>query len=92
MMTKIWYHNMGPLDHNELLHATMNMIRDPFNNLLLNSIEIYSTHLPPDKMATISQTTFSNAYSGMKKFKFWLEFHWSLLLKVQMTKNEHWFR
>ena len=37
------------------------------------------THLPLDKMATISQTIlFSNAFSRMKHFVFWLKFHWRL--------------
>ena len=30
-----------------------------------------------DKMATISQTTFSNAFSGLKIYEFQLTFHWS---------------
>ena len=32
------------------------------------------THLPLDKMAAISQTIFSDAYSWMKHFVFWLKF------------------
>ena len=50
------------------------------------------THHPLDKMADISQTTFSNAFSWMIFFVFWLEFHPSLFLKVQLTINQHWFR
>ena len=45
-----------------------------------------------DKMAVISETTYSNAFSQMKKYEFWLKFHWSLLLRVQLTISEHWFR
>ena len=41
------------------------------------------THLPLDKMATSSQTIFSDAFSWMKSFKLWLQFHWSLFLRVQ---------
>ena len=44
------------------------------------------------KMATISQTTFSNASSWMKMFEFRLRFHWSLFLGVQTTISQHWFR
>ena len=33
------------------------------------------THLPLDKMATISQMIFSYAFSWMKSFVFWCEFH-----------------
>ena len=47
---------------------------------------------PPDKMAAISQTTFSNAFSWMKSFVFWFEFHWSLFLRVQLIISRHWFR
>ena len=34
-----------------------------------------------DKMAVISQTTFSNAFSWIKLHEFCLRFHWSLFLK-----------
>ena len=43
--------------------------------------------LPLDKVAVISQTTFSNAFSWMKSFIFRLKFHWSLFQSVQ-----HWLR
>ena len=36
------------------------------------------THWGRDKMDAISQTTFSNTFSWMKMFEFWLNFHWSL--------------
>ena len=29
-------------------------------------------------MAAILQTTFSHAFSSIKKFEFWLGFHWSI--------------
>ena len=50
------------------------------------------THWGRDKMATIFQTTFSNAFSSMKMFKFRLRFHWSGFLRVQLTILKHWFR
>ena len=50
------------------------------------------THLPPDKMAAILQTIFSDAFSWMKSFVFWLIFHWSLFLRVHLTVSQHWFR
>ena len=50
------------------------------------------THFPLDKMAAISQTIFSDAFSWMKNFVFWLKFHWSLLLRVQLAVTQHWFR
>ena len=39
------------------------------------------TSLPPDKMASISQTIFSDVFLWMKSV-FWLKFHWKLLLTV----------
>ena len=40
------------------------------------------THWGRDKIAAISQTTFSNAFSSLKMCEFWLKFHWSLFLNV----------
>ena len=50
------------------------------------------THWGRDKMVAIFQTTFSNAFSWMKMFKFRLKFHWSLFPRVQLTIFQHWFR
>ena len=47
------------------------------------------THLPLDKMAAFSQTIFSDAFSWMKFFAFWLKFHWSLFLRLQLTITQH---
>ena len=51
----------------------------------------YLTHLPMDKMAVISYTIFSDAFSWMKIFVFWLKFHLSLFLGVRLTIIQHWF-
>ena len=50
------------------------------------------THWGRDKMASISQTTFSDSFSWMKMLKFRLKFHWSLFLRVQLTIFQLWFR
>ena len=50
------------------------------------------THLPLDEMVAIWQTISSDAFLWMKSFVFWLKFHWSLLLSVQLTTTQHWFR
>ena len=50
------------------------------------------THWGRDKMAAALQTTFSNAFSWVKMYEFWLKFHWSLFLGVQLTIFHHWFR
>ena len=49
-------------------------------------------HWSRDKMAAVSQTIFSNALHWMKMFEFRLKFHWSLLLRIQITIFNHWFR
>ena len=48
------------------------------------------THWGRDKMDAIFQTTFSNGFYWMKMYEFQLKFHWSLLLKVQLTISQHW--
>ena len=48
-------------------------------------------HLGWDKMAAIFQTIFSNAFSWMKMYKFWLIFDWSLFPRVQLTIFQWWF-
>ena len=53
---------------------------------------IWLTHLGRDKMDAISQTITSSAFSCMKIFEFLLKFHWSLLVRVQLTIFDHWFR
>ena len=43
------------------------------------------THFSQDKMAATSQTIFSDAFSRMNNFIFWLKFHWSLFPRFQLT-------
>ena len=50
------------------------------------------THLSLDKMAAILQTIFSNAFSWMTSFVFWLKVYRSLYVRVQLTITQHWFR
>ena len=49
------------------------------------------THWGRDEMNAIMQTTFSSAFFWKKMFEFRLKFHWSLLLRVQITIFQHWF-
>ena len=44
---------------------------------------------PLNKMAALSQKIFSDAFLWMKSFAFWLIFHWSLFLRVQLTITQH---
>ena len=50
------------------------------------------TYWGRDKMTAIFQTTYSNALLWMKMCELRLIFHWSLLLKAQLTIFQHWFR
>ena len=50
------------------------------------------THWGRDKMAAIFQTTFSNAFSWMRMYRFRIRFHWSLFPRDQLTIFQHWFR
>ena len=52
----------------------------------------YLTHLLLDKMAAISQTIFSDAFSWMKRCAFWSKCHWSLFPRVHLTITQHQFR
>ena len=54
--------------------------------------KVQLTHWGWDKMAAIFQTTFSNAFFWMKMVEFWLKFHWSLFLRVKLTRFQHSFR
>ena len=53
---------------------------------------ISSTHWGRNRMAAISQTTLSNAFSLMKILVFRLKFNWSLFPRVQLTMFQHCFR
>ena len=45
--------------------------------------------LRPGKMAAISPTTFSNAFSWMKMCEFRFRFHWGLFLSSQLTISQY---
>ena len=49
------------------------------------------THWDQDKMADISQSTFSNVFSWMKIYEFQSVFHWSLSERVKLTIFQDWF-
>ena len=50
---------------------------------------LYNLKSSPPGQNVILQTIFSDAYLWMKSFVFWLKFHRSLFLRVQLT---HWGR
>ena len=49
-------------------------------------------HISIDNMTAISQTTSSNAFLWMKSLHIWFNLHRSLLLSVQFTIIQQWFR
>ena len=53
---------------------------------------MHLNHLPLDKMATIWQTTFPNAFHWIKLLAFWFNIHCNLFLRVPLTMNQQWFR
>ena len=68
-----------------------------FNNTnywgAIRNSDLYAlTHWGRDKMAAISQTTFSSAFSWMKIYEFRLRFRWSLFLRFELTIFQYWFR
>ena len=90
-----WGNPIRPV-YTGILFAILRLLRTtvkshPKLELLLYIITLL-THLPLGKMAAISQTTFSDAFSWMKSFLFWLKFHWSLFPRVQLKITQHWFR
>ena len=50
------------------------------------------THIWLNKMAAISQTTFSRVFSWMKMSEFLSKFRWNLFLRVHLTICGHWLR
>ena len=59
-----------------------------YASLGLNELRSNDLH----KMATILQIAFSNTFSSMDMFEFWLKFHGNLFLNVQSTISHDWFR
>ena len=66
-----------------LIFNTWNILRVFSPYIFISSL----THLSLDKIAAISQTIFTGAFSWMKSFAFWLKFHWSLFINGQITTH-----
>ena len=50
---------------------------------------VHLTHWGRDKMATILQKTFSNAFPWMRMDEFRLKFHWNLFPMAQLKRWQH---
>ena len=62
-----------------------------YEAVIWTSTVVLLTHWGRDKLAAISQTTFSNAFSWMKIHEFRLIFHWGLFLSFKLTIFQYWF-
>ena len=74
-----------------LILSLQSSLRSPYGEEDPACIRIL-THLLLEKIATISQTIFSNAFSRMKGLVYWFESHWPLFLRVQLRISQHRFR
>ena len=75
------------------LHTSTICILSCSSEYIFELQEITSlTHLTPDKMAAISQTTCSNIFSWMKISEFQIEYYWNMFLGVSLTTWKHWFK
>ena len=85
-ISQIWYYSLVP---NQITVANLNVYIDyrrfPCTFVYHTQHSPTLTHWFRDKMAAVSQTTHSNAFSWMKMLEFQLRFHWSLFLRVQLT-------
>ena len=70
-----------------LAHLWVNLMHHTWRTMSL-----LVTHWSRDKMATISQTTLSNAFSWISLLEFRLKLHWSVSPRVKSTISQHWFR
>ena len=84
LLEQSWPQALMPLIHGNFMSTTIRSLRWKTAPRL--------THWGRDKIATIFQTTFSEAFSWMKMYKLRLKFHWSLFPRVQLTVFQHWFR
>ena len=84
MLTKVHDTIMTSLGPSELISIS--------KASLTEVISIPGSHWGPNKMATILQTTLSNAFFLVESFMFWLKFHWALFLEVQLAISQHWFK
>ena len=67
-----------------------------FNNLLLQKLQVwpltYLTHLPPGQNGRLFADVIFRCIFINESFVFLIKFHWSLLLRFQLPKTQHWFR
>ena len=74
------------------LVKTQIVIKTTYSAISDHKVSIMLTHWGQDKMDAILQTIFSCAFSSMKIAVFWLNFHWNMFARVQLTIIQHWLR
>ena len=95
LMTSSWYHESISPVYNALSYTPAwctSWLKIIVYNLIIEAPVQYNSHRGWDKIAAISKTTFSNAFSWMKIQEFRLKFLWSLFVRVQWTIFHLWFR
>ena len=80
-----WVNRWVPVLPTSLNHNAMD---DGDNEVSNPNLQDILSHWGWDKMAAISLTTFSNAFSWIKMYEFSLRFHWNLFLRVQFTGDK----
>ena len=84
--TRLWYNSTSfGMKHCEW-YGSKGVDKSVYSTLCIEWVQIllcalyvlHCTHRGRDKMAAISHTTFSKAFSWMKMYEFRLRFHWSL--------------
>ena len=78
--------------HYERLHNHNKAKHNKAVCIFLGIYCMFLTHWGRDKMDVILQTIFSSAFYWMEMYELRLKIHWSLLLRVQLTIFQHWFR
>ena len=86
-----WKHDITPDWGDLIMTQKIQNIFFSYDNSARQGL-ISLTHWSRDKMAAISQTTHSNAFSWIKILEIRLIFHWSLFLGVESSILHHWFR
>ena len=79
----LWRHRNGGAFFRSYINDNKNVsyMRSHKKRLLVWLWKNLLTHLPLEKMAAVSQTIFSDAFSCMKSFAFWFKFHWRSFLR-----------
>ena len=74
------------------LHEPLLDVVAPAQNLNIYYEVSWVNSSPPGQNGCHFTDDIWDAFSWMKNFASWLKFHWSFLLRVQLTITQHWFR